>query len=126
MLNRFSEYGYEIQLNETSTVRAHASFLKLYREDKFSGDPIPLYYHQRTVPDPDAAPDEWNVEQILEHRIRNGVHELKVLWEGYSAEEATWESPPHFFHRVSEPVVKYCQKKGIPLDVTKFLFRQQA
>jgi len=80
VLNRFSEYGYEIQLNETSTVRAHASFLKLYREDKFSGDTIPLYYHQCTVPDPDAAPDEWNVKQILEHRIRNGVHEFKVLW----------------------------------------------
>ena len=69
--------------------------------DVFNGDPKPLYYHQRTVPDPEAAPDEWNVDKILDDRKRDGKLEFLTKWEGYGAEEAVWEPIGNFFQRLN-------------------------
>ena len=52
ILHRVGENSYEVQITEDRTIRAPACFIKPYVTDVFNRDPKPLYYHQRTVPDP--------------------------------------------------------------------------
>ena len=51
---------------------AHRGSLKPYVKDVFTEIPIKLYYHRRTVTDPEGAPDEYILETILGHEERNG------------------------------------------------------
>lgn len=97
ILERTGESSYVIRVNEDKTMAAHVSFLRPYIEDEFSGKSTPLYFHQRTVPDPDAAPDEWNVEKILRWEMRNGVPHFLVKWENFNEEDANWEPIDNFF-----------------------------
>ncbi|KAI6224432.1 Chromo domain-containing protein [Aphelenchoides fujianensis] len=39
--------------------------------------------------------EDWDVEEILDHRVRRGVKEYKVLWLGYPIEQASWEPLDH-------------------------------
>ena len=121
VLCRVAENSYEIQITEDRTIRAHTSFMKPYVTDAFVGQPKPLFFHQRTVPDPDATPDEWNVHRILDFRGEGATLEYLVHWEGYGAEEAVWEPIGHFFQRFNCEAIRFAKEKGIPLDVTKFL-----
>ena len=54
---------------------AHRSWLKPYIVDTFNQDPIPLAYHRMKVIDEGALKDEFVVEEILDHRFRNGKEE---------------------------------------------------
>ncbi len=86
------------------------------------GPPLPLFFHQRTVDDPEAAPDEWVVDQIIKHRWRSdGKPEFLTVWKGFDVSAATWEPAGNFFHRYAFDIIKYCREQGIPLDVTKYL-----
>jgi hypothetical protein len=118
---RIGENSYEVRLNDDKVIRAHVSCIKPYVWDKFSGNPKPMYFHQRTVPDPDAAPDEWRVEKILDHRWKNGKWEFLVKWEGFGEQEAGWEPANSFFHRYNSDVIDYASRNDLDLNVTKFL-----
>lgn len=37
-------------------------------------------------------PDEWKVERIMARRVIRGAPQFRVRWEGYGADEDTWES----------------------------------
>jgi len=39
----------------------------------------------------EADPDEWKVQEIIARRVRSGVPEFRVRWEGFGADEDTWE-----------------------------------
>lgn len=121
VLERVGENSYELQITETKTIRAHTSFMKPYVMDVFNGNPKPLFYHQRTVPDPDATPDEWIVDKILDHRGQDSDLQLLTKWEGYGADEAIWEPIGNFFPRFNADAIRYAKQHGLPLDVTKFL-----
>ena len=121
VLQRVGENSYEPQITETGTIRAHSSYMKHYVEDTFNGNPKPLYYHQRTVPDPDATPDEWNVKKVLKHRGKNKDLKFLVKWEGYTAEDNTLEPIGNFFQRYNLEPIRYAKEHNLPLDVTKFL-----
>ena len=70
---------------------AIAGDLKRFVEDKYNGNPIPLFYHRRTVIDVEAAPDEGQVERILGHKVSDdGKYWFKVKWEGFPESDATW------------------------------------
>ena len=89
IVRRIAENSYEVQITDERIINAHTSFLKPYVADLFVGQPKPLFFHQRTVPDPDASPDEWNVDRILDYRGADGTLDYLVLWEGHGPEEAT-------------------------------------
>ena len=83
---------------------------------------MPLFFHRRTIQDPEGAPDEWKVDKVLGHRTKpNGEYQFLTQWCGYGEDEATWEPISHFFHRYNSDLVKYCQGKGIAMEVMAHL-----
>lgn len=44
---------------------------------------------------PESSEPEYEVEAIIEQRIRNGRNEYLIKWKGYSATENTWEPTKH-------------------------------
>ena len=119
---RTGEHSYEVRVTPDRVVPAHGIFLKHYKEDKFSGTGVPLYFHRRTVPDTQAHPDEFETDKVLAHRIdAEGKYWFKVQWKGLPGEEVTWEPINHFFHRYSSDVVKYCKENDISPDVISYL-----
>ena len=124
VLDRVGENSYDVRIAENRTIRAHTSFLKPYRTDEFNGQPKPIFWHQRTVPDAEATPDEWNVNEVLDHRVRKGEMQFLTQWEGYGANEAVWEPIGNFFHRYNPEPIRYAKKRRIPLHVTKYLSDQ--
>ena len=45
------EHSYDVRLEPGRVVQAHVTFLKKHKPDVFSGNPTPLYFHRRTVPE---------------------------------------------------------------------------
>lgn len=122
IVGRTGANSYDVQVKESLIMNANVGDLKRYIPDKFNGDPIPLFYHRRTVVDLEAAPDEGVVDRILGHRIdKDGKFWFKVKWEGFSESDATWEPVNHFFHRYSAALIAYGQRHGLDLNCCKFL-----
>ena len=65
------ENSYVIEIKPGGDMKAHQSFLKLYREPVVQGRGFSLYYFRRTGKEEVAMPDEWNVEKIF-HRKKIG------------------------------------------------------
>ena len=67
----------------------HVSLLKRH-------NPTPPEFGNRTPnhPPPELVDEreEWEVECILEERMRRRRKEYLVKWEGYGREEATWQT----------------------------------
>jgi hypothetical protein len=67
----------------------HVSLLKRYCPspaefgDRHPNRPPPTIVEER---------EEWEVESILEERIRRRKKEYLVKWKGYGREEATWQT----------------------------------
>ena len=118
---RLGQDSYAVRVGERTVLTAPAVWIKPYLEDEMGGEELPLFFHKRTVPDPQALPDEWVVDKVISMRKQDGIPHFKVHWEGFEEGDATWEAPNNFFHRYAAPVIKYCQENHIPLDVTKFL-----
>ena len=78
--------------------------LKAYTPDKFSDNPIQLFYHRRTQADPEGAPDEFILEKVLGHEEIVGKMFFKVKWQGL--EEPTLEPTGNFFQRFSGPLIQ--------------------
>ena len=91
------EHSYVLEIKPEVEMSVHVSCLKPYKEDTCLGNPVPLFYHRRTVVDPEAEPDEWLVEKVVKHRVtRSGKFEFLVRWQGYGPEEDTWEPVRNF------------------------------
>ena len=109
MTARTGENSYEIELKPGFRVGAHRNFFKPYIKDPTTEDHTPLFFHKRTTQDPDATPEEWEVEKILDHKIsENGQKFFLTKWQGW--EGTTWEPIGNFFHRYNAELVDYCQK----------------
>ena len=123
VLQRVGLSSYKIRTKEGQILDAHASFMKPHLKDEFSSEPIPMYFHRRTIKDEEAREsDEYEVEKILKHRVkRDGSMEFLTHWKGYPVEEATWEPPQHFIHRYSAHFVEYCQTKNLDPQILRLL-----
>lgn len=118
---REGERSYVVETKPGHRVGALQRALKLHVPDTHGGEPIPLYYHQRTVVDPDAEPDEWRVDKILSHREAadgSGL-QFKTKWEG--SDRVTWEPVGNFFSKYNSDFVAYCQNHNLLNDLTKYL-----
>ena len=118
---REGENSYLIEIKEGTIIMAHSTFLKHAFNDTYLGQSVPLYYHKRTIIDPEAQGDEWIVDKIVRHRYKRGELEFFTTWKGFDEASATWEPIKNFFHRYNSELIKYCQDKNIPLNVTKHL-----
>ena len=68
----------------------HVSLLERHRQNRFPGR------IQRPPPPVEIADDvEWEVEEVLDSRIRHRKLEYLVHWLGYGPHERTWEPPDH-------------------------------
>ena len=119
---REGEDSYVIEIKPEHLMKSHRTFLKPHFEDVYSGQPVPLFYHRRTVLEDQIEPDEFIVEKIIGHRRKpDGTEEFLTHWRGYPREEATWEPPNHFFHRYSADFVDYCQQNGLNPPILRYL-----
>ena len=118
IIAREGEHSYVVETKPGHRVKAPGTGLKAYVPDVFMGDPVPMWYHKRTVLDPDAEPDEWMVQDIIAHRrLRNGSsYEFKTKWEG--SDRVTWEPVGNFFTKYCSELIRYCQKHHLELNVT--------
>ena len=122
VISRKGANSYEIQVKENLIMDVNVGDLKRFVEDKLNGDPVPLFYHQRTVTNLEASPDEGVVDKILGHRVdKDGKYWFKVKWEGLAESDATWEPINSFFHRYNAPLIAYGRKQHISLNVFDFL-----
>ena len=112
----------KIELLEGILKKAPRRFLKLYVEDKWNAEPIPLFFHKRTVPQEHAQPDDYEVEKILKHRQQpDGTEEYLTLWAGHDPSEATWEPLNTFVPHYNSEWVKYLKEKKLHPQITKAL-----
>ena len=65
----------------------------------------------------DVTPDEWDVDIILQHRVRDGKLEFLTMWEGFDTTQATWEGVAQFFPRFNEQLFEYCLQHKLRVDV---------
>ena len=70
-------------------------FLKAYTPDEFSDSPIELFHHRRTPMDPEGAPDELILEEVLEHEEKDRKMFFKVKLECW--EDPTLEPASNFY-----------------------------
>ena len=108
---REGEHSYVIEIKSGMEMKAHRSFLKPYNEPQVHGKGVPLFFYKRTEKEEEAMPDEWEVEKILGHRIKNGQWEFLTRWAGFAEGEETWEPTKNFLHRINGDILKYCANK---------------
>ena len=110
------EHSCVLEIKPEVEMFVHVSYLKHYKEDSCLGNPVPLFYHRRTVVDPDAEPDEWLVEKVVKHRVtKSGKFEFLVRWQCYVSEEDTLEPVKKFIHKYSSDLVQYCLHHKLPI-----------
>ena len=120
VLARQGEDSYVVEVKPGREQAIHASHMKVFREDEYSGRPTQLHFTKPTEEDMEVELDEWEVEAVLDHRVGNsGKLEFLTKWEGY--EDPTWEPIGNFVHRYNMDWVHYCQQKGLRVDVVKHL-----
>ena len=101
--SRVGQASYEVEVRPGTIQRVHVSQLKPHREDSFGGPPLLVNYFQSSGEEAeDVTPDEWDVESILQHRVRDGKLEFLTKWEGFDTTQATWEGITQFFPRFNE------------------------
>ena len=113
--------SYVIEVKPGAEMKAHRSFLKPFIEDIFNGQPIPLFYHQRTEIDVEAEIDEWEVDKVVRHIIEEGKLKFLTSWLGHTPDEASWNEARDFLPRYNVEFVDYCKSKGLKLDLVEHL-----
>ncbi len=68
MIAREGVDSYQVEVKPGKIMGSPRNFLKAYTQDKFSENPIELFYHKRTPVDLEGAPDEYILEKILGHK----------------------------------------------------------
>ena len=98
---REGEGSYQIEVKPGYFMASPRGFLKAYTPDKFSDSPIELFHHRRTPVDPEGAPDEFILKEVLGHKEKDGKMFFKVKWEGW--EDPTLEPASNFFPEILQP-----------------------
>ena len=66
--------------------------------------------------------DEYEVEKIVDKRVKNGKVEYKIKWVGYSMQECTWE-PLKNLENIKKMIDDYNMKLNLKdsLKITSFI-----
>ena len=104
MLQRIGNNAYRLELPKKYGKlhhTFHVSLLELYRKRDGVEPPEPI--------DIDGE-DEWEVEEILAERTKNGKKQYYVRWAGFSEAHDSWE-PEQNLVNAREAVERFTQKK---------------
>ena len=98
----------------------HSSQLKPYVEDQHADAAFPLHYWRMAEADVTDEVDEWEVDEITNHRTDDdGKIWFETKWSGFS--RTTWEPLNHFVHRYSVDCAEYCKKHRVNANVIDHL-----
>lgn len=108
VLRRVADHSYVVQVDGGREQEAHRSQLYPHVEDEFVGEPFPLYYFSGKAPVLELGPGEWEVEEVLDHKMQKNELTFLIKWKGW--EEPSWEP----YHHVSTGAIwEYCQAQGL-------------
>ena len=113
--------SYQIKIRADATIKAHQTFLKPALNDTYLGAPVPLFYHKRTVLDPEAQVDEYIVEKFLVINTNTVSSNFSRSGRGMIPRPQRGSPSKSFFHRYNSEIIKYCREHNLPLNVTKYL-----
>lgn len=120
VLRRTGEASYEVEIRPGVMHMVHTDRLKPF----VTGEPVELFHFgatAKTGEEEETHVGEWNVADILDHRWVAGKPQFLTKWEGASPGEETWEPVGNFVHRYSYQLPRYCQKKGLSLNLVEYL-----
>jgi len=123
---RVGRASYTIQLGPTVHREVHRSHLKPHVDDEFSTSPLPLFYFSEKPQPVAIGPDDWEVENIEDHKRnkRTGELEFLVRWKNWDPQDLQWQPWSNFFH-INDEVVHYCDKHKIPLEIVTMFKNKQ-
>ena len=102
----------DVQLKD-STGKLVKSPIHVSRLKKFTGPRRPE--KEETT----ERTDEYEVERILDHRLRKGKEEFLIKWKGYSEKECSWE-PRDNLIGVDRLLIQYLEKHELPCQHCSF------
>ena len=87
--NKLGPVTYELNLPKSWKIhnRFHVTLLTPVEENDIYGK-----HFQKPPPELVHGEEEWEVEAIINHRVRRGKRHYLVHWKGYPASERTWEN----------------------------------
>ena len=87
--NKLGPVTYELDLPKSWKIhnRFHVTLLTPVEENDIYGK-----HFQKPPPELVHGEEEWEVEAIINHRVRRGKRHYLVHWKGYPASERTWEN----------------------------------
>ena len=83
---REGQHSYVVELTPGKLQAAHRSQLKPHVVDEFVGEPYELHYFSYKAEEVEAGPEDWIVEDILDHRKGPRGPEFLVKWQGWGPE----------------------------------------
>ena len=115
ILEQIGQGSYRVQVEENRIIEAPVKFLKKYIEDPLGGG-TPLFFHRRT--ERKAVSEEGEeVEEVLGHKKEGG--KLWFLVGTIGEGDARWVDAAYFLDKVEEGWRKYCEKKGLKVDLVR-------
>jgi hypothetical protein len=115
VVEQVGQGSYRVQVEENRIIEAPIKFLKKYMEDPVGGG-TPLFFHRRT--ERRALEKEGDeVEEVLGHKREGGRLWFLVGLVGEG--EARWVEPSYFIQKVDGGWRKYCEKKGLKVDLVR-------
>ena len=107
--------SYKVQMEEERVIEAPEKFLKRYLEDLVGGG-FPLFFHRRTTQRALVETGE-AVEEVLGHKKEGGKLWFLVGFVGEG--DSHWLNADYFLQKFDEGWRKYCDRKGLKVDVAK-------
>ena len=107
VLRKIGRLAYELELSPNIRIYPVISIIHL--------EPVIPDPYDRPRPKPGPIPvgdqEEYTVQQIVDHEIRGKTTFYRIRWQGYDANEDTWEPGQYIEFKVPELVRRYQQQK---------------
>ena len=115
VVEQVGQGSYRVQVEEDRVVEAPEKFLKRYVED-LVGEGVPLFFHRRTTQRALVETGE-AVEEVLGRKKEGG--KLWFLVGSVGEGDSRWVGVDYFHQKVDGGWRKYCERKGLRVDVAK-------
>ena len=122
VLSRTGAASYQVALRPGMAYDVHVSGLKPWVGEQLEGEPTELSHNLSGYQVLETAPDEWEVDEILKHRVdTEGKVTFLTRWEGAALGEETWEPVENFIPRYCYKLLQYCREHRLHIDLVNEL-----